>query len=291
MLARCSRCTQTFQTDRYGEQHCPFCGATVAIAAPAEAAPPPRPEAAPAAGAAAHAAPLDEPRGQGGWLSALVKTWRQSVLAPQSFFPGLRSGPAWGGALAFAAVILIVAGPFVGLNTALQLFLQFSSLGTQTPELAHVSHVVTSSAPLLFIGLALFMPIAGLVNILMSAGLYHLALMIVGGAKGGFSATLRAVGYSYGPYVFGVVPFCGSTVSGFWMLGLLVYALAQLHRISIGRAIGAFAVMLTVRCCCCGLPVGGVTFLAAAKMIAAHGQFDTKKGLDLPPMDDLPDNP
>ena len=286
MLAKCSRCTQTFQTDRFGEQHCPFCGATVSIATPAGPAP-----AAPGAeGAQDLPAPFDEPSAHGGTFGAFVKTWRQSLFEPQAFFTRLRVGTDWGGAYGYAAVILLVAGPFVGLNTALQLFLQFRSLGQQSPELASMAHSVTSLGGWFFVGLAVFMPVAGLLNIVVSAGLYHLALMIVGGAKGGFNATLRAVGYSYGPYLFGIVPFCGSTISGLWMLVLLIFALSKLHRISVGRAVGAFAVMLTASCCCCGLPAGGFAGYAMMKAIEATHHHGVKK-LELPPMDDLPDNP
>ena len=100
MLAKCSRCTQTFQTDRYGEQHCPFCGATVAIATPAAPAPS---AAAPDGGAQDRPAPFDEPGAHGGLLSAFVKTWRQSLFEPQAFFTRLRVGSDWGGAYGYAA--------------------------------------------------------------------------------------------------------------------------------------------------------------------------------------------
>ncbi|WP_242343112.1 YIP1 family protein [Anaeromyxobacter terrae] len=65
MIARCARCQGTFQTDRFGRQSCPHCGAELLLAdpnAPPPAAPgpgpvaPAQPEARPAAGEAQGAA-------------------------------------------------------------------------------------------------------------------------------------------------------------------------------------------------------------------------------------------
>jgi hypothetical protein len=49
--------------------------------------------------------------------------------------------------------------------------------------------------------------------LLLWAAILHVMLLIVGGAKNGFGATLRALCYSRAPEVFQVLPFCGALIA------------------------------------------------------------------------------
>ena len=128
------------------------------------------------------------------------------------------------------------------------------------------------------------------VQFFFTAALLHGALWVVGGAKRGFTATVRALAYAQGPYLIALVPLCGASIAGLWTLVLSVIALAALHRISVGRAIGAYAVTIAAACCLCCLPVVGVASVASmAAVTAATSEHPPK--LELPPMDGLPDDP
>jgi len=281
VLAKCSRCSQTFQTDRYGEQFCPFCGAQVMIAAPAGAAPPPGATATPgampppaASGAALpqdQEAPIDNPAAHGGWFNAALATWKQSLFEPNKFFERLKPGPDTGGALGYGVALLLVGGIFGGLMQFLQNLLQKSQMDqvmSQMSELpAETRHMVASllgmmASPALIVAL----PILTVVSFFINAGLMHLALMIVGGNKNGFSATLRALCFASGPAIFNAVPFCGGMAAGIWTLILNVMGLSGLHRVSIGRVIGAYAVLIFGSCCLCLVPLGAAIGALASNM-------------------------
>lgn len=278
MLAKCSRCSQTFQTDRYGEQFCPFCGAAVMIAQPAgQGAAPgaPPPPGTPPGPAGEQPAPIDVPQSHGGWLTAAVETWKKAILDPMTFFNGLKPGPDVGGALGYVLVLLGVGGIFAGAVQYLQSMLQraqFAQLQHQMSELPGESQKMISvvmkflqpSPTQIF-----FTPIGAILGFFIGAALLHLALMIVGGNKQGFTGTIRALAFAQSPYLFAVIPMCGAFAAWAWTLVLSVIALSGVHKISIGRAIGAYALMVFSVCCLCLVPVGALAGFAASQ--AAHG--------------------
>ncbi|MBS2029807.1 MAG: YIP1 family protein [Deltaproteobacteria bacterium] len=287
MLAKCSRCSQTFQTDRYGEQFCPFCGAQVMIAAPAGAAAVPGAPGAPAAtgalpppGAAGaapgepHEAPVDNPNANGGWFNAAMATWKQSVFDPNKFFQGLKPGPDAGGAVGYACAVLAVGGLLAGIMGVLQSLAQRAQMEQLHEQLSQMPPEARQFMDAFMklaepgIGTVLLTPVMSVIGFFITAGLLHVALMIVGGNKHGFTATLRAVGYAQGPVLFNVVPFCGGMAAWIWVLVLTVMAMAGVHGISIGRSIGAYAVMFFGLCCLCILPVSALVGAGMASALS-----------------------
>ncbi|HET8724574.1 MAG TPA: YIP1 family protein [Anaeromyxobacteraceae bacterium] len=152
MLARCAYCQKTFETDRFGVQHCPHCGQQVHLADPAGAAPtepaapappPPPAGAAPppgsppagwpppgypppgyappgAPGAAWAVGEADAPfarRAQLGWFRSYVQTWKLACLQPAEFFRSVRVG-APGSAVLFGVVAMTIASWFQALYGA-----------------------------------------------------------------------------------------------------------------------------------------------------------------------------
>lgn len=293
MLAKCSRCSQTFQTDRYGQQFCPFCGAEVMIAAPGQppagGAPgpgmPPPPGGSLGDGPQDQPAPIDVPDQHGGWLNAAVATWKKVILEPVVFFGRLRPGPDTGGALGYAMVLLAVGGVFAGGVQYLQGMLQraqFSQVQEQLGQMPADAQKIMGAflkfaqpSPTLIIST----PIIAVVGFFIGAALLHLCLMIVGGNKQGFTATIRALAFAQTPYLFNIVPMCGALAASIWTLVLGVMGLAGVHRISIGRVIGAYAVLFAGCCCLCVVPTGAI--MAWAFSQAAH-HAPAASGFDVP---------
>jgi hypothetical protein len=117
--------------------------------------------------------------------------------------------------------------------------------------------------------LALFAPVFIVFGLFVSAAIYHVMLLIVGGARGGFQATLRVLCYSQAPQVFQLLPICGVMITGVATLFLMIQGLAVAHRISLGKS--ALAVLLpAVLCCTC---VCVLLFTVGAAFLAryAHG--------------------
>jgi len=96
--------------------------------------------------------------------------------------------------------------------------------------------------------IALFAPILIVCVLLLWAAILHVMLLMVGGARNGFGATLRALCYSRAPEVFQVLPFCGALIASIGGILLLIQGIAVAHRISIGKA--ALAVLLPLVLCC-----------------------------------------
>jgi hypothetical protein len=93
-------------------------------------------------------------------------------------------------------------------------------------------------------------PLWAMVGTFIGAGVFHLCLMIVGGAKKGFEATFRVVCYAHSPSALAIIPFCGTIVLGIWILVLEIIGASKAHGISGWRA--AVAALLPMLVCCGG---------------------------------------
>ena len=111
----------------------------------------------------------------------------------------------------------------------------------------------------------LWVPVA----LLISVALQHLFLVIVGGAKNGFGATLRAMSYAYAPQILALVPLCGAVVGTVWSVVLVVIGLSVVHRISIGRALLSVLLPVVLCCACAAL---AMAFFGTAIMAALSSQ-------------------
>lgn len=78
------------------------------------------------------------------------------------------------------------------------------------------------------------------------AALVHAMLFILGGARQGFRASFRVVGYSQASGVFGLVPGLGPVVMVVWGLVVMVAGLAAAHGIGKGRAFFALVLPLAL---------------------------------------------
>jgi hypothetical protein len=96
-------------------------------------------------------------------------------------------------------------------------------------------------------------PLIVLISLLVGTVIYHLFLMLYGGAKSGLAATLRVLSYAYAPMVLYVVPGCGSLVGAIWTLVLTVIGFSVAHRTSTGRAVLAVLTPVFLLCVCLGI--------------------------------------
>src|SRR3954469_11487079 len=111
----------------------------------------------------------------------------------------------------------------------------------------------------------LLVPIFITVGLFIGAGIMHVCLMIVGGAKQPYETTFRVLCYSIGStYPLVIVPLCGGFIAGIWSLVLECIGLAKAHETETGRAV--LAVLLPMIVCC------GLAFVCALMIPALfHG--------------------
>ena len=102
-----------------------------------------------------------------------------------------------------------------------------------------------------FAGLLVCMPLALILGLFISAGIFHLMLMMLGGANYSFETTFRTVAYAHGAAnLLLLIPLCGNYVNGIVALIFTIIGLSKMHDISGGKATGAVLLPIGI---CCGL--------------------------------------
>jgi hypothetical protein len=101
------------------------------------------------------------------------------------------------------------------------------------------------------VALIILVPIIAVIGAFVSAAIFHLCLMIVGGAKQSFETTFRVVCFATGSIdpLF-IIPFCGGLVVSVWKIILYCIGFARAHETDTGRAV--VAVLLPLIICCGG---------------------------------------
>jgi hypothetical protein len=99
------------------------------------------------------------------------------------------------------------------------------------------------------IAFMIFSPVLVLVGTFITAGIFHISLLITGGEKNGFEATFRVVAYASGATaLFHILPICGSFIGGIWAIVAQVIGAREMHETTTGKAV--LAILLPLICCC-----------------------------------------
>lgn len=253
----CPHCGKEVAED---QQFCHHCGARLREeeAAPAPEGGGPSAEAAPDLGGRGKT-PWED-REARGFFSGLFRTMNDSLFRPSEFF---RKMPVTGG-LTDPLLYALILG-MVGL--------MFSYLWQIVMKGAVQNVMPAMQGQYMFegIGLALmafFSPLLVIIGLFVSAGVLHLCLMMVKGARSGFEATFRAVSYGYSANIFLIIPFCGGLLAIVWAIVLYIIGLREAHETTGGKA--AFAVFLPLIVCC-----GALIFFITLLMSMAALSFGT----------------
>ncbi len=113
---------------------------------------------------------------------------------------------------------------------------------------------------------AVIAPFFIILSIFVAAAIFHLMLMILGGANHGFEATVRVVCYTQTAQLAGLIPCCGSIIGLVWTIVLYTTGFSTAHRTSQGKAL--LTIFLPLVLCCVMwavvfLVIGGIAGLAA----------------------------
>jgi hypothetical protein len=197
-----------------------------------------------------------ENRSEVGFFPALLETVRQVLLEPKAAFASMRQTGGLGAPLFFFVLVGSIGGAAGMLYQVV-----FNSL--QQPTTPEEEALVAMFASTAAIGFSIMLlPVLFVVVAFVTAGLVHLSLIIVGGAKRPFEATFRVACYAGGSTaILQLLPVCGALVSSVWNFVCMIVGLSEVHGIGKGRA--AFAVLLP-SVVCCGLILAGVFALLAA---------------------------
>lgn len=192
-----------------------------------------------------------ERRDRFGFLNALYLTIKDVLLAPGQFFHRMPSRVGMAQPLLFA-VVLGVAATFVAW--------MWSLAGSSLQLLMARDLGEAISGPWWSFVLFLFSPIIVGFGVLIKAGLIHLVLMLLGGDKLGFEATVRVSAYSEASSILALLPFCGNILGVVWGLVVLIIGLYSIHETDPWRAVVAVLVPMML---CLSAISGGVVLLMA----------------------------
>jgi hypothetical protein len=223
----------------------------------------------PPAAAAGPGIPWDH-RERLGFFSALVETTRQVLTGPGAFFRAMPVSGGLGSPLLYATVIGwvgVVAAAFYQAIFRSVVGSSWGGLGADRPEIAALLGWVEGWGG--FAAQVVFGGVFVVIGVFIAAGILHLVLMLLGGARRDFEATFRVVSFSQATSLLFLVPFCGQLVGGFWCLVLYVLGLAEAHQIGHGKAAAAVLLPLALCCCCCAV----LAFLFAGAIASLAGQM------------------
>jgi len=279
-MALCPHCHHALPDSPAGL--CPNCGGDPG----AVAGPPPLPEGLAAAGSPAVAPPPTRqasspgaPRGPGipwdardriGFLSAVVETTREVLTQPSAFFRAMPVTGGLGSPLVYAVIvgwIGLVASAFYQAIFRSVVGSGLGAFGSERPELAALLGWVEGWAG--FVAQAVFGGVFVVIGVFIAAGILHLVLMLLGGARREFEATFRVVSFAQATSILLLVPFCGQFIAFVWCLVLYVLGLAEVHQIGHGKATAAVLLPVVLACCCCA----AIAFLFAGALAGLAGQM------------------
>jgi hypothetical protein len=198
-----------------------------------------------------------------------VETTRQVLTGPGAFFRAMPVSGGLGSPLLYAVVIGwlgLAAAAFYQAVFRSVVGSSWGALGDQ-PEIAALLGWVEGWAG--FVAQVVFGGVFVVIGVFLAAGIIHLLLLLLGGARRDFEATFRVVSFAQATSILFLVPFCGQLVGGIWCLVLYVLGLAEAHQIGHGKAAAAVLLPIVLVCCCCA----ALVFVFAGAIAGLAGQM------------------
>ena len=182
-------------------------------------------------------APWENRSGLGLW-QAIYQTIRRVLFSPDSYFRMLTFRGGLREPLAFG----LLTGSVGCMLSVFWQVLMFSG------GLLSIGDAITGQFTfgLIFLVAIIFIPIAVILGMLVSSAIWHLFLLLLGGANNGFEATFRVICYSQAAQVWGLIPFVGGWVSLIWQLIVQIIGLKEIHETSYLKVLFAFLIPVTI---------------------------------------------
>ncbi len=175
-----------------------------------------------------------ENRSKLGLWQAIYLTIKEVLFSPDAFFKNLSPTGGIKEPLAFG----LLTGSIGAMFSAFWQFLMISGGMLSVGDL----FAGQLSFGLVFIIIIILVPVATVVAMFISSGVWHLFLFLVKGAGNGFEATFRVVSYSQAVQLLAIIPFIGGWISMIWQLVIQVIGLKEIHETSYLKVIFAFLI-------------------------------------------------
>lgn len=190
-------------------------------------------------------------------LTSFFETWKQSTFSPTEFFRDFPAG-GLGSALLYYLIVGVIASAFDAIWGMLAGLAQSSIVAALGGQMDAAEALFGIWSPI--IGF-FFSPFFLVLQLFFLAVVFHVTLIIVGGANRDFKTTARVLCFAYSPRLFAILPFLGGLIGGIWIMVTTIIGLKEAHRTDTWRAV--IAVFLPIV-----LLVGAVIFLGLALALA-----------------------
>ena len=205
--------------------------------------------------------PWDE-REQKGLLSAFVETLMMVLTKPEAAFTAMKREGGFGEPMLFAVI-----GASSGAIVAFLFSFALQSIGISTGGKNGLAYLAGFGIGSLFF--IILIPLFILLGLFIGAGILHLCLMIVGGAKQSFETTFRVLAFAHGSTgPLQMIPFCGGFIAAIWGLVVNCIGLARAHETDTWRAVLAIFLPLVI---CCGGGIFLAIMFGALGAMSQHG--------------------
>jgi hypothetical protein len=185
----------------------------------------------------------------GASLSSFWATIKSIYSSPQLFFREMRREGGFVPPLLFALAGAVIGGVATTCYQAGFHVIMLQVLAANQRGMVGLPMNQALPISMLVVIWLIFMPLVVVGFSFVGSGIFHLCLMLVGGAQQAYETTFRAASYSVGSAaLFGLLPVCGQHV--LWILAVVFtgIGLAYSHETTGGKA--TLAVLLPVIVCC-----------------------------------------
>lgn len=193
-------------------------------------------------------------RDQIGFAGAFLKTTSQLITEPATFFGRVNPTSPFQGSLLYGVLIFVVSMLF---SAFWQLAVQLMGLGAAPEAFSQLLGLG------MLVGLLVFSPILAIIVIFLSAGVFHLVLLLFGWNEHPFGATVKVVSYSGVSGLANAIPVCGNLIGAVWGIILFVVGLRELQGTSTGQAVVVVLTPMLLLFLCVCLVAGTVAMGAA----------------------------
>lgn len=194
------------------------------------------------------------------FFTRILETVQEVLLSPKTTFARM---PVTGGFQKPLTYFVLMTWICVSISYGYSLL--FSLLQANTPGRHHNEVVAQAIATATVI---VFGPVLMALCSFLSAGIWHVCLILTGGKSKPFEATYRVVCYATGSTsVLLLLPCCGPVIEIFWKLYVMIVGLRETHGTSTGSVVLAVLLPIIV---CCGL---GLTILILGLTLPHAGHF------------------
>lgn len=190
-------------------------------------------------------------RSELGFVTAMVDTVKLLVTEPKAAFARVRMDGDYLGAFLFALILgwimALVAQVWSLLLSPLMTFGGYGDALGMSAELGLLGALGQLGIVLVFY------PFALVFGLFISAGIYHLILLLIGGlgqSEAGFEGTFKVVCYGQVATLGHLIPIVGALINLAIVVVLAVIGLEQIHRCTTVQAVAAVLIPFFLCCVC-----------------------------------------